>query len=317
MELGPTFRGATEDDHDAVVRRIDDWAGGRTARHLLSRLWFRYFTGTSWVADRGDGRAVGIVIGFVSQDDPATAVLHLVAVDPGIAAAASGASSSTRFVADAIQRGAVRIRTTTWPDDHPTIAFLEAVGFGLLAEPGRQHRTARRPWPTSTCRATIEPSSSSWSGRERLRSPWLRIGLVAAAVLVVAVAFAILSGGGAAPPDRLAVGDCVDIPTSAEIAAIPRRACTEAHAGEVFHIFEAGGDAAAYPSDADWADLIYPVCDPAFATYTGTPVETRTDIDYIYLVPTSDRWAGGDRRVTCFIQALDGAPLLRSYRESR
>ena len=120
--------------------------------------------------------------------------------------------------------------------------------------------------------------------------------------------------GCAAPPEGLAVGDCIDIPASAEIDRIPRRACTEAHAGEVFHIFEAAGGNPAYPSDPEWAELINPVCDPAFAAYTGTPVETRTDIDYIYLVPTSESWAGGDRRVTCYIQALDGAPLLRSYR---
>ena len=72
---------------------------------------------------------------------------------------------------------------------------------------------------------------------------------------MVSVAFAI-AGCGTAAPDSLAVGDCIDIPTSAEIASIPRRACTEAHAGEVFHIFEAGDGAAAYPSDGEWAELI-------------------------------------------------------------
>ena len=138
MELEPTFRRPTEPDHDAIVRRIDDWAGGRAARHLLSRLWFRYFTETSWVADRGDGRAVGIAIGFVSQDDPATAALHLVAVDPRNRRRGIGRQLVTRFVDDAVKRGAARVRTTAWPDDHPTIAFLEAVGFDLLAEPGRQ-----------------------------------------------------------------------------------------------------------------------------------------------------------------------------------
>ena len=37
---------------------------------------------------------------------------------------------------------------------------------------------------------------------------------------------------------------------------------------------------------------------------------------YLFLVPTSDRWAGGDRRVTCFIRSLDGSPLDHSYRAS-
>ena len=147
--------------------------------------------------------------------------------------------------------------------------------------------------------------------------PWVRIALVAAAVVgVVAIAFAILRGGSSSA-NALAVGECIDVPDSASITTIPRKPCTEPHDGEVFHVFAVtGADPTTYPTDPEWGTLIYPVCDPAFERYTGTPVETRTDIDYVYLVPTEDRWATGDRRVTCFIQALDGAPLLRSYRGS-
>ena len=141
---------------------------------------------------------------------------------------------------------------------------------------------------------------------------WIAL-VVAAVVAIVAIGFMFLRGGTASPVS-LTAGDCIDLPSTTAITTIPRVSCTEAHAGEVFHVFDVAGSAGAYPSDADWGTLIYPVCDPAFEAYTGTPVETRTDIDYIYLVPTSDRWAGGDRRVTCLIQSLDGAPLTQSYR---
>ncbi|HET9347263.1 MAG TPA: septum formation family protein [Candidatus Limnocylindrales bacterium] len=148
--------------------------------------------------------------------------------------------------------------------------------------------------------------------------PWVRVGLVAVAILaVVAIGFAVLRGGGSSAPASLAVGDCIDVPDAAAIATIPKLPCTEPHDGEVFHVFEvSGAGGTTYPADPDWGTMIYPVCDPAFERYTGTAVETRTDIDYVYLVPTEDRWSNGDRRVTCFIQSLDGAPLLRSYRES-
>ena len=134
---------------------------------------------------------------------------------------------------------------------------------------------------------------------------------VVAAAAVLALAGV---GCGSSATASLAPGDCIDLPDSAAITTIPQISCSAEHTGEVFHVFEVIGTAGAYPSDADWSTLIYPVCDPAFKTYTGTPVETRTDIDYIYLVPTSDRWAGGDRRVTCVIQSLDGVPLTQSYR---
>jgi hypothetical protein len=128
------------------------------------------------------------------------------------------------------------------------------------------------------------------------------------------VVAAVIAGCGRSAPSNLSVGDCIDVPTSASIASIPKRSCTEAHAGEVFHVFDAPGDVVAYPADPEWGQLIYPVCDPAFQAYTGTPVEERTDIDYQYFVPTSAGWESGDRELTCFIVSLDGAPLTKSYR---
>jgi putative regulator of septum formation len=122
------------------------------------------------------------------------------------------------------------------------------------------------------------------------------------------------SGSGSGP--ALKVGDCFDVPKSGDVVEIPTKPCTRQHGGEVFHEFDAKGSSGDYPTDDAWAQLIYPVCDPAFEAYTGTPVEDRTDIDYLFLVPTSDRWAAGDRHVTCFIRSLDGSPLSKSYRKS-
>ncbi len=132
------YRRPTDADHDAVVRRFDDWAGGRTARQLLPRLWFRHFTGTSWIAARVDGRVIGIAIGYLSQDDPSVAVLHVVAVDPRHRRRGVGSELAARFVRDAATRGATTVRTTAWADDRPTIHFLEAIGFHLVEPPDRQ-----------------------------------------------------------------------------------------------------------------------------------------------------------------------------------
>ncbi|MFL5726667.1 MAG: septum formation family protein [Chloroflexota bacterium] len=122
--------------------------------------------------------------------------------------------------------------------------------------------------------------------------------------------------GSRSAPASLKPGDCFDVPTGSSITEIPTRSCTEPHGGEVFHAFDASAGAGSYPTDADWAHLIYPVCDPAFEEYTGTPVAERTDIDYSYFVPTDDRFADGDRRVTCFIRSLEGGQLRQPYRKS-
>jgi hypothetical protein len=141
------------------------------------------------------------------------------------------------------------------------------------------------------------------------------IGIGIALVGVLAVV--IWRGAGSRDPANLVVGDCFDVPSAVQrIDDLKSRTCDGPHGGEVFHIFEAPGANATYPSDTDWEALIYPVCDPLFETYTGTPVAERLDIEYRYLVPSADLWTAGNRRVTCFISSLDGSPLARSFRSA-
>jgi len=143
------------------------------------------------------------------------------------------------------------------------------------------------------------------------RGALIAIGIALVGVLAVVI----WRGAGSRDPANLVVGDCFDVPSAAQrIDDLKSRTCDGAHGGEVFHTFEAPGASATYPSDTDWEALIYPVCDPLFETYTGTPVAERLDIEYRYLVPTADLWAAGNRRVTCFISSLDGSPLARSFR---
>jgi Septum formation len=138
-----------------------------------------------------------------------------------------------------------------------------------------------------------------------------------AIALVGVIGLVIWQGTASRSPANLAVGDCFDVPTAAgRIDDLRTRACSTPHGGEVFHIYVTDASGSAYPSDADWEASIYPVCDPAFETYTGTPVGDRLDISYLFLVPTADRWTTGDRRVTCFISSPDGSPLSHSYRSS-
>ena len=150
----------------------------------------------------------------------------------------------------------------------------------------------------------------------RSRRAWLYgiamgVGIALAAIVLLVV---IRGGSGGTDPAGLKVGDCFDVPTATDrIGDLRRHPCNEAHGGEVFHVFDSA-PASAYPSDRDWESLVYPVCDPVFESYTGTPVADRLDIEYRYLVPTADRWASGDRRVTCFITSPDGAPLSKSFR---
>lgn len=125
----------TEADHRAVVEVVDDW-WGRRIHPLLPRLWFQHFTSTSLLA-RADREALhGFIVGFVSQDRPDEAYLHLVGVLPGRRRRGVGRALVERFAADLRGRGVARIGTVSWPGDPAALAFLHAVGFEVDAGPG-------------------------------------------------------------------------------------------------------------------------------------------------------------------------------------
>jgi ribosomal protein S18 acetylase RimI-like enzyme len=134
-DAGVRIEHPTEADHRAVVDVLDDW-WGRRIHLLLPRLWFQHFASTSLVA-RGERDALlGFLVGFVSQDRPAEAYLHLVGVLPGRRRRGLGRALVERFTADLRTRGVEAVATVSWPGDPRALAFLRAMGFEVDAGPG-------------------------------------------------------------------------------------------------------------------------------------------------------------------------------------
>ena len=129
------IRSASESDHLELVSSVDDWWGRRT-RHLLPRLWFAHFTGTSLVAEDDRGCVVGFVVGFVSPDRPDEAYLHLLGVAPGRRRKGVGRTLWEAFAERVHDRGARRVTTIAWPGDPIGLAFLRSMGFEVDAGPG-------------------------------------------------------------------------------------------------------------------------------------------------------------------------------------
>lgn len=130
------FRRPIEADHARIHGVVDEWWGGRRLRDLLPRLWLQHFTGTSWVAEDVDGRLRGFVIAFISQDDPATGYVHMIATDPNARGRGIGRALYERSLADLAAHGARRVTAITWPGNRISIAFHRAVGFRVDDGPG-------------------------------------------------------------------------------------------------------------------------------------------------------------------------------------
>lgn len=132
------FRRPTEADHRRLVDVVDDWFGGRRIRNEFARLWFRDFSSTSWLVETAAGEIAGFVIGYLAPDEPSTAVVHFLAVNPNLRRRGIGRALLARFEADVRERGARQLVAVVRPDEPIAVRFLRALGFEPDAGPGTQ-----------------------------------------------------------------------------------------------------------------------------------------------------------------------------------
>jgi GNAT superfamily N-acetyltransferase len=133
---GSAFRHPTEADYSAIIGVVDEWWGGRRMRAMLPRLWFQHFTATSWIIEAADGRLAGFVVAFVSQDDPTTGYVHMIAADPNRRRAGLGRALYERVFEDLRRRGVRRVKAVTWPGNRVSVDFHRSIGFRVDDGPG-------------------------------------------------------------------------------------------------------------------------------------------------------------------------------------
>lgn len=130
------FRHPEETDHAPIVRVLDEWWGGRKVHHLLPRLWFRHFAGSSWLAETADGRLAGLLVGFASPDRPDEACVLLVATDPNLRRRGVGRALELRFFEDMAARGRRLVTAVVPAGDPVATGFHLALGFEPDRGPG-------------------------------------------------------------------------------------------------------------------------------------------------------------------------------------
>ena len=141
MSGGATLRHPDESDQHRIAAVIDEWFAGRRVAHMAGRSWFRHVGSTSWLAaDPAGGRAVGILLGYPSQDHPTEAVVHLLAVDPNARRRGVGRSLVAAFAAQMAARGVVELVALAWPGDPPAATFFRTIGFRPDEGPGTVNR---------------------------------------------------------------------------------------------------------------------------------------------------------------------------------
>ncbi|KAI9029464.1 acyl-CoA N-acyltransferase [Hyaloraphidium curvatum] len=119
------LRGARLSDHARILAAMPAWWGGRDLRALVPSLFLEHFAGTSLVAEADDELA-GFLIGFVSQDHPDEAYVHMVGVDPRLRGQGLGRRLHDAFADLASVAFHTRIGFVVTGRDAP----VEAAGLG-------------------------------------------------------------------------------------------------------------------------------------------------------------------------------------------
>lgn len=132
LPLGHRLRRPREDDHPAVLAAIADWwdtPNRATIGVLLPRLFFQFFTKTSWILESEAGEIVGFLIGFRSADEPTVAYIHFVGVDQHLRNQGVASGLYETFFAEMKDAGCTEVRAITGPANKRSQAFHRAMGF--------------------------------------------------------------------------------------------------------------------------------------------------------------------------------------------
>lgn len=109
----------------------------------------------------------------------------------------------------------------------------------------------------------------------------------------------------AKPMTDVAAGDCFDA-DEAFTTAFVYPDCTPPHLYEAFWTEDVDGDE--FPGDEAISTQAGSVCDEQFVAFSGTPVGAGATYASLFLGPTEETWAAGDRSIVCVAMPLDGQP---------
>ncbi|WP_316526504.1 DUF4190 domain-containing protein [Kitasatospora brasiliensis] len=109
----------------------------------------------------------------------------------------------------------------------------------------------------------------------------------------------------------LRAGDCYDSPHSESAAGkdsslastwVQRRACTEPHHGEVAGTADLPNADGSYPGESAAGEASVRLCRKVLGDYALDLWDVPDGMEEVYLYPSAENWADGDRYVTCALE---------------
>jgi hypothetical protein len=111
------------------------------------------------------------------------------------------------------------------------------------------------------------------------------------------------------------VGDCITgLGAAGEVESATGVPCTDPHEFEVYSETFLTDSSETLPTDIEAKADEY--CYGQFSSFVGLDYES-SKLDFTYIYPTEESWAGGDKEITCMITAENQATISESLKNAQ
>jgi len=122
------IRNVREEDFIKIAELARKCNPMATERNSIYHIFTKFFSGTSFVAEENQ-RIIGFLLGFLSQDNPEEAYIHLLCVHPNFRRNSIASNLLEKFINGVKKKKIRRISLITKPINKRAISFYEKHGF--------------------------------------------------------------------------------------------------------------------------------------------------------------------------------------------
>ena len=123
------IRNTLEEDFIKIAEVAEECKPMETERNSIYHIFTKYFNSTCFVAELPSGVIGGFLLGFISQENPEEAYIHLLCVDPKMRGRDIGRKLVEAFVEKVALKGCKKVILITKPINWNSISFYKKLGF--------------------------------------------------------------------------------------------------------------------------------------------------------------------------------------------
>lgn len=123
------IRNTLEEDFIKIAEVAEECQPMQTERNSIYHIFTKFFKSTCFVAESTSEDIVGFLLGFISQENPEEAYIHLLCVNPKVRGRNIGKRLIDAFIEAVSLKGCNKVNLITKPINWNSISFYKKLGF--------------------------------------------------------------------------------------------------------------------------------------------------------------------------------------------